>query len=87
MKKKFTMMIFFLALAFQNQSFAEGECRYKTETILEDGVIKSVKEIKTCEETQRLKSNFFNLIIRPSREGNDLFWNMIAGYLTLKGSR
>jgi len=63
---------------------ADGECHYKTETVTENGVVKTVKEIKVCSETQKIEMGFWNSLMH-TKEGNELFWNVIVAIFTLKG--
>lgn len=80
MVKNFFLILFLMT----SMALADGECRYKTETVSENGVVKSVKEIRVCEETQKLQMGFWNNLMY-TKEGNELFWNFIIAIVTLKG--
>jgi len=58
------VIIFFL---FTSPILAEDNCTYKTEQIIENGVVKKVVEYKTCIETENLnKQNFLvNFATKP----------------------
>ena len=56
------------------QSVNADECSYKTETITENGVIVSTKEIKVCNETVHMSNGFWHDLMY-SEQGNEMFWN------------
>ena len=56
----------------------------KTETITENGVVISTKEIKVCEETTYISNGFWNDLIN-SEQGNELFWNTLIAIYSLTG--
>ena len=47
-----------ILLFFTIQSVNADECTYKTETISENGVIVSTKQIKVCNETVYMSNGF-----------------------------
>ena len=75
-------IIIFLFLTIQSAN--AGECTYKTETISENGVIVSTKQIKVCNETVQM-SNGFWYDLMYSEQGNELFWNAMIFFFSLTG--
>ena len=75
-------IIIFLFLIIQ--SVNAWECKYKTETISENGVIVSTKQIKVCNETVQM-SNGFWYDLMYSEQGNELFWNAMIFFFSLTG--
>ena len=45
------------------QSVNADECKYKTETISENGVIVSTKQIKVCNETVYMSNGFWQILM------------------------
>ena len=66
------------------QSVNADECTYKTETISENGVIVSTKQIKVCNETVQM-SNGFWYDLMYSEQGNELFWNAVIFVFSITG--
>ena len=56
----------------------------ETETITENGVIVSTKEIKVCNETVHM-SNGFWYDLMYSEQGNEMFWNAMILIFSLTG--
>jgi len=81
MGKRYFVIIFFLI--FSRHALA-NQCHYKTETITENGIIISTKEIKVCEETTYISGGFWNDLIY-SEQGNELFWNTLISIYSLTG--
>ena len=81
MGKRYFVIIFFLI--FSRNALA-NQCHYKTETITENGIIISTKEIKVCEETTYISGGFWNDLIY-SEQGNELFWNTLISIYSLTG--
>ena len=81
MGKRYFIIIFFLI--FSGNALA-NQCHYKTETITENGIIISTKEIKVCEETTYISGGFWNDLIH-SEQGNELFWNTLISIYSLTG--
>ena len=81
MGKRYFVIIFFLI--FSGHALA-NQCHYKTETITENGIIISTKEIKVCEETTYISSGFWNDLIH-SEQGNELFLNTLISIYSLTG--
>ena len=81
MGKQYFVIIFFLI--FSRNALA-NQCHYKTETITENGIIISTKEIKVCEETTYISGGFWNDLIH-SEQGNELFWNTLISIYSLTG--
>jgi|TARA_B110000261_G_scaffold161698_1_gene203653 hypothetical protein len=81
MGKRYFVIIFFLI--FSRNALA-NQCHYKTETITENGIIISTKEIKVCEETTYISGGFWNDLIH-SEQGNELFWNTLISIYSLTG--
>ena len=61
-----------------------NECSYKTETITENGVIVSTKEIKVCNETVHMSNGFWHDLMY-SEQGNELFWNAVIFVFSITG--
>ena len=66
------------------QSVNADECTYKTETITENGVIVSSKEIKVCNETVYMSNGFWHDLMY-SEQGNELFWNAVIFVFSITG--
>jgi len=81
MGKQYFVIIFFLI--FSGHTLA-NQCHYKTETITENGIIISTKEIKVCEETTYISGGFWNDLVH-SEQGNELFWNSLITIYSLTG--
>ena len=81
MGKRYFVIIFFLI--FSRNALA-NQCHYKTETITENGIIISTKEIKVCEETTYISGGFWNDLVH-SEQGNELFWNSLITIYSLTG--
>ncbi len=79
MVKRFVIILFLFI-----QSVNADECSFKTETITENGVIVSTKEIKVCNETVQM-SNGFWYDLMYSKEGNELFWNTVIFIFSITG--
>ena len=79
MVKRFVIILFLFI-----QSVNADECSFKTETITENGVIVSTKEIKVCNETVQM-SNGFWYDLMYSKEGNELFWNAMIFIFSMTG--
>ena len=75
-------IIIFLFLI--THSVIADECSYQTETITENGVIVSTKEIKVCNETVQM-SNGFWYDLMYSEQGNELFWNAVIFVFSITG--
>jgi len=75
-------IIIFLFLI--THSVIADECSYQTETITENGVIVSTKEIKVCNETVKM-SNGFWYDLMYSEQGNELFWNAMIFVFSMTG--
>ena len=81
MGKQYFVIIFFLIFC---RNALANQCHYKTETITENGIIISTKEIKVCEETTYISGGFWNDLIH-SEQGNELFWNTLISIYSLTG--
>ena len=81
MGKRLLLILFFLVIS--SQAIA-NQCNYKTETITENGVVVSTKEIKVCEETNYISGGFWNDLMH-SEQGNALFWNTLIAIYSLSG--
>jgi len=79
-KRIVTIIFLFLVI----QSVNADECTYKTETITENGVIVSTKEIKVCNETVHM-SNGFWYDLMYSEQGNEIFWNAMIFIFSMTG--
>ena len=66
------------------QSVNADECTYKTETISENGVIVSTKQIKVCNETVYMSNGFWHDLMY-SEQGNELFWNAVIFVFSMTG--
>ena len=66
------------------QSVNADECTYKTETISENGVIVSTKQIKECNETVYMSNGFWH-DLKYSEQGNELFWNAVIFVFSITG--
>ena len=75
-------IIIFLFLIIQ--SVNAGGCTYKTETISENGVIVSTKQIKECNETVYMSNGFWHDLMY-SEQGNELFWNAVIFVFSITG--
>ena len=75
-------IIIFLFLI--THSVIADECSYQTETITENGVIVSTKEIKVCNETVQMSNGFWNDLMY-SEQGNELFWNAMIFIFSMTG--
>ena len=75
-------IIIFLFLTIH--SVNAGECTYKTETISENGVIVSTKQIKECNETVYMSNGFWHDLMY-SEQGNELFWNAMIFVFSITG--
>jgi hypothetical protein len=75
-------IIIFLFLI--THSVIADECSYQTETITENGVIVSTKEIKVCNETVKMSNGFWNDLMY-SEQGNELFWNAMIFVFSMTG--
>ncbi len=75
-------IIIFLFLTIH--SAKAGECTYKTETISENGVIVSTKQIKVCNETVYMSNGFWHDLMY-SEQGNELFWNAVIFVFSMTG--
>ena len=65
-----------ILLFFTIQSVNADECTYKTETISENGVIVSTKQIKVCNETVYMSNGFWHDLMY-TEQGNELFLNAV----------
>ena len=81
MGKRLLLILFFLVVT--SQAIA-NQCQYKTETITENGVVISTKEIKLCEETTYISNGFWNDLIH-SEQGSEFFWNTLITIYSLTG--
>jgi len=81
MGKRLLLILFFLIIT--SQAIA-NQCQYKTETITENGVVISTKEIKVCEETTYISNGFWNDLMH-SEQGSELFWNTLIAIYSLTG--
>jgi len=77
-KRLLLVLVFSLAVTI----VSANECYYKTETISENGVVKSVKEIKICEETTQLNNSFWYNLAYTS-EGQKMFWDIVIFAFTM----
>ena len=75
-------IIIFLFLI--THSVIADECSYQTETITENGVIVSTKEIKVCNETVHMSNGFWHDLMY-SEQGNELFWNAVIFVFSITG--
>ena len=66
------------------QSVNADECTYKTETISENGVIVSTKQIKVCNETVYMSNGFWQDLMY-SEQGNEMFWNALIFIFSMTG--
>ena len=66
------------------QSVNADECTYKTETISENGVIVSTKQIKVCNETDNMSNGFWHDLMY-SEQGNEMFWNAMIFIFSMTG--
>ena len=66
------------------QSVNADECTYKTETISENGVIVSTKQIKVCNETVYMNNGFWHDLMY-SEQGNEMFWNAMIFIFSMTG--
>ena len=66
------------------QSVNADECTYKTETISENGVIVSTKQIKVCNETVYMSNGFWHGLMY-SEQGNEMFWNAMIFIFSMTG--
>ena len=66
------------------QSVNADECTYKTETISENGVIVSTKQIKVCNETVQMSNGFWHDLMY-SEQGNEMFWNAMIFIFSMTG--
>ena len=66
------------------QSVNADECTYKTETISENGVIVSTKQIKVCNETVYMSNGFWHDLMY-SEQGNEMFWNAMIFIFSMTG--
>ena len=66
------------------QSVNADECTYKTETISENVVIVSTKQIKVCNETVYMSNGFWHDLMY-SEQGNELFWNAVIFVFSITG--
>ena len=73
-----------ILLFFTIQSVNADECTYKTETISENGVIVSTKQIKECNETVYMSNGFWHDLMY-SEQGNELFWNAVIFVFSITG--
>ena len=81
MVKRFLTILFFM---FVSTQAIANQCHYKTETITENGVVISTKQIKVCEETTYISGGSWNDFIF-SEQGSDFFWNTIIIIYSLTG--
>ena len=79
-KRLLLVLVFSLAVTI----VSANECTYKTETITENGVVISTKEIKVCNETVPIQGSFWQELMY-SKEGNELMWNFLIGTYYLLG--
>ena len=79
MGKRLLLILFFLVVT--SQAIA-NQCQYKTETITENGVVISTKEIKVCEETIKISNGFWNDLMYSER-GNEIFWDTVILIFTI----
>ena len=75
-------IIIFLFLIIH--SVNAGECKYKTETITENVLIDSTKQIKECNETVYMSNGFWHDLMY-SEQGNELFWNAVIFVFSITG--
>ena len=80
--KQSTPIIILLFLTIQ--SVNADECTYKTETISENGVIVSTKQIKVCNETVYMSNGFWHDLMY-SEQGNEMFWNAMIFIFSMTG--
>ena len=73
-KKNYDQTNYNFSLFLTIQSVNADECTYKTETISENGVIVSTKQIKVCNETVYMSNGFWHDLMY-SEQGNEMFWN------------
>ena len=81
MVKRIVIIIFLFLII---HSVNANECSYKTETITENGVIVSTKEIKVCNETVHMSNGFWHDLMY-SEQGNELFWNAVIFVFSITG--
>ena len=84
MKKYFLSSLIALVLILTQSTSIADQCNYRTQTITENGVIVSTKEIKVCNETVHM-SNGFWYDLMYSEQGNEMFWNAMILIFSLTG--